>query len=186
MTESTHRLFVAVIPPPHVLEHLDELIAPMRAARPDLSWVASRNLHVTVTFMPHVQPSVSEQLPDVLARAAADLTPARVSFAGAGHFDEHVLWAGLAGEVEGLEAIAAGISSAAAAAGAGPESRRPFRPHLSLARGAGRLDAHLGPLADQLDGYAGPVWQIDELSLVRSHLGRAAHHETLAVLPLGG
>lgn len=186
MTESTHRLFVAVVPPPHVLEHLDELVAPMRASRPDLSWVASRNLHITVAFMPHVQPAVSGQLADVVALAAADLAPTRVSIAGAGRFDERVLWAGLAGDVEGLDAIAAGVSSAVARAGADPESRRPFRPHLSLARGAGQLDAHLAPLAEQLDAYAGPVWQVDELVLVRSYLGRAAHHETLATLPLGG
>src|SRR6478752_827737 len=99
MTESTQRLFVAVVPPPHVLEHLDELVAPMRVSRPDLSWVPDRNLHITVTFMPHVQPSVAEALPDVLARAAADLAPTRVSIAGSGRFDERVLWAGMAGEI---------------------------------------------------------------------------------------
>src|SRR6478735_7385 len=139
MTESTQRLFVAAVPPPHVLEHLDELLAPMRVSRPDLSWVADQNLHITVTFMPHVQPSVADQLPDVLARATADLAPTRVSLAGSGRFDERVLWAGLAGDVDGLDAIASGVVSAAARAGADPEQRRQFHPHLSLARGAGQL-----------------------------------------------
>jgi len=185
MTETTQRLFVAVVPPPHVIEHLDELIEPMRVARPDLSWVATRNLHVTVTFMPHVAHDVADRVVDAVTQTALDLAPTRVSLAGSGRFDEHVLWAGLAGDLAGLEAIASGVVSALAAVNAGPESRRPFRPHLSLARATGRLDGKLGPLAAQLDDYAGPVWQVDQLVVVRSHLGRAAHHETLAVVPIG-
>jgi len=186
MTETTLRLFVAVMPPEHVVEHLETVIEPMRAARPDLHWVATPRLHVTVTFMPHVEPAVADDLGAVVETAAADLAPVRVSIAGSGRFDEHVLWAGLAGDLDGLATIASRVASAVGAAGAGPEQRRTFRPHVSLARAAGRLDAHLGPLAEQLDAYAGPVWQVDELHLVRSHLGRVLRHETLAVLPLGG
>ena len=186
MTETTQRLFVAVVPPPHVIEHLDELVEPMRIARPDLSWVSTPHLHVTVTFMPHVAHDVAGRVVDAVALAALSLAPTRLSLAGSGSFDERVLWAGLAGDIDGLDRISAATVSAVAAVGAGPENRRQFRPHLSLARAGGRLDAKLGPLAEQLDAYAGPVWQVDELQIVRSHLGRAAHHETIAVVPLGG
>ena len=186
MREQSQRLFVAVVPPAHVLEHLDELIGPMRESRPDLSWVAPRTRHITVTFMPHVEPDVAARLPDAIGRVTSELSPTRISLAGSGHFDERVLWAGLAGDVDGLEQIASAVVSAVAGVGAGPESRRQFRPHLSLARASGPLDAHIGPLAEQLDAYAGPVWQVDELVLVRSFLGRSAHHETIAEFPLGG
>ena len=186
MREQTQRLFVAVVPPPLVLEHLEDTVAPMRALRPDLSWVASRTRHITVTFMPHVDPEVAAKLPDAIGRVTSELSPARISLAGSGHFDERVLWAGLAGDVDGLETIATAVQSAVAAVGAGPAHRRRFRPHLSLARAGGPLDAHIGPLAEQLDRYAGPVWQVDELVLVRSFLGRAAHHEVVAEFPLGG
>lgn len=185
MTETTQRLFVAVVPPEHVLEHLEDLLAPMRAARPDLHWVAPRRMHVTVAFMPHVPDAAAERVPDAVAAAARELAPVRMSLAGSGRFDEHVLWAGVAGDTDGLAAVSAGLVGAVAAVGASPE-RRPFRPHLSLARAAGRLDANLGGLAAQLDVYEGPLWQADEVVLVRSHLGRAPHHETLAAVALGG
>lgn len=186
MTSTTQRLFVAMVPPEHVLEHLDELLAPMRASRPDLHWVAPRRMHVTVAFMPHVPTELVELIPAAVEAVAADLPPVRLSLARSGRFDDRVLWCGLSGDLDTLGRVAAATVSAVAAAGAGPERRRDFRPHLSLARAAGRLDAHLGGLAEQVDAYEGPVWQADALHVVHSHLGRSAHHETLAVAPLLG
>jgi RNA 2',3'-cyclic 3'-phosphodiesterase len=184
MTETTQRLFVAAVPPEHVLEHLDEVVAPMRRSRPDLTWVAPRLLHVTVTFMPHVAVAVADTLPEAITAAARDLPPIRLSIAGSGRFDERVLWAGVAGDIDALTATADAV--ARAVVDAGPVRRGAYRPHVSLARASGSLDARLGPLAEQLDGYEGPVWQADELALVRSHLGRSAHHELLATIPLQG
>ena len=185
-SESAQRLFVAVVPPEHAAEHLDALVAPMRLARPDLSWVAPRRWHVTVAFMPHVPEAVAGLVPEAVAEPALALPPMRLSLAGSGRFDDRVLWTSLEGEVDALEHLAAKVG-AAVGSGAGPEHRRGgFRPHLSLARAKGRLDARLGGLAAQLDGYAGPPWLAGELRVVRSYLGRAAHHETVAVLPLGG
>lgn len=185
MTETTQRLFVAVVPPEDALEHLEALVAPMRDTRPDLHWVAQRRMHITVAFMPHVPLDVAGNVADAVVGAARDLPPVRLTLAGSGRFDEHVLWCGVGGEVDALSDVSARVVSAVAAVGASPE-RRPFRPHLSLARGAGRLDANLGGLAAQVDAYEGPLWQANELVLVHSHLGRAPHHEVVAVAPLGG
>jgi RNA 2',3'-cyclic 3'-phosphodiesterase len=65
---------------------------------------------------------------------------------------------------------------------------RPYRPHLTLARG--REGADLRPVVDVLAGFAGRTWTAGELHLVRSHLGagpeRTSRYETLTSWALTG
>ena len=180
---AVQRLFVAVIPSDDALEHLDVVAEPMRIARPDLRWVAPQRLHVTLAFMPQVDERVADELPDVLAEAVAGTPPLRLSLAGAGRFDERVLWTGLDGDTERLSSLADRVVRTMAAAGASPQ-RQTFRPHLTIARRSGHLDAQLGGLAAQLVEYAGPLWQADEVHLIRSILGRSVRHETVATAAL--
>ena len=54
-----------------------------------------------------------------------------LSFAGAGQFARRALWLGVAGEVEALRATARAVTF----------ERRPYRPHLTVARLRGGVDA---------------------------------------------
>ncbi|MGH3678952.1 MAG: 2'-5' RNA ligase family protein, partial [Natronosporangium sp.] len=59
--------------------------------------------------------------------------------------------------------------------------RKPFRPHLTIARPGDRLPAtDLAADLAALAGYQGPVWPAERLRLVRSCPGPKPVHEPVA------
>jgi RNA 2',3'-cyclic 3'-phosphodiesterase len=160
------RLFVSLPLPPEVRDHL---AAALRGARTTdvAQW------HVTLAFVGEWDdvPALSAGL----ARAAAATPPLGLRVRDGGTFPG-VVWAGLDGDVEGLRQLAADVAAACRETGVRLE-RRPFRPHVTVARRGG---------ADRLDGYLGPPWTADGVDLVRSHLGASARHEVLERHPLTG
>ena len=48
------RLFVAIAPPPAVLDELDALVGPLRESRLDLRWTNREAWHVTLAFLGQV------------------------------------------------------------------------------------------------------------------------------------
>lgn len=187
------RLFAAVVPPQDALEHLDEFLEPRRASG-TFRWSPIGQWHVTLAFYPDVAEHRVEDLVAGLEAAAAKRRPSGVAIAGGGAFPHaaaaRVVWAGLDGEapdcLEELGRLATGCRAAAARAGARVDGQA-FRPHLTLARiGAPQEVTRWVRL---LDGYRGPTWAADTVTLVASHLGegprRRPRHEVLAEVPLG-
>ncbi|MBS2940030.1 RNA 2',3'-cyclic phosphodiesterase [Nocardioides sp. J2M5] len=184
------RAFVAVVPPPDVVAHLDEFLEVRRAAA-DLRWSAAEQWHLTLAFAA-VLPERSLDLLDELLRDAAARRPAfGARLGGGGAFphpdDARVLFAGLAVEDDdALDRLAVACRAAMSRAGARVDGQR-FRPHLTLAR-LGR-PANVTSWVRLLDAYEGPRWQVGEVALVSSHLGegprRRPRHEVLATYTLG-
>jgi 2'-5' RNA ligase len=168
-------IFVAVVPPAAVVEALATAVRPLREAAPELAWVAPERWHVTLCFLGAVQPSA--ELRGRLERVAHRHPAQQVQVAGAGRFGDRVLFAKVAGE---LKPLATGVVRAAQRAGYETEDR-PFRAHLTLARGR-RARADLRPLVAQLSELAGGPWLVDRLSLMRSQQPR---YEVLDAWPIG-
>jgi RNA 2',3'-cyclic 3'-phosphodiesterase len=172
-TGEAMRLFVAISPPPEVLDELAALIAPLRTARSDLRWTSREAWHVTLAFLGEVHESA---LPDLLPRlecAARRQHDICLSVSGAGAFPEagraNVLWSGLSGDDSALADLAALVASGASLAGATPPAKgRTFKPHLTLARC--RLPADVTEIVAMLAGYRGPAWHADRFHLVTSRL----------------
>ena len=81
--------------------------------------------------------------------------------------------------VDGLERLAAAVDLAFTGLGRDPD-HRPFRGHLTLARGKGVRGLRVPALAGPMD------WPVESVSLVRSHLGSGgARYEDVAVVKLG-
>ncbi len=149
-------------------------------------------MHLTLAFCEDVAESRIEDLVERLGSAAARRTSFPAYVAGGGAFPDpargRVLYAGLdldeSAEVE-LDRLAVGARNAANAAGVRVDGQR-FRPHLTLAR-CGRPTG-LTSWVRLLDAYRGPVWSVEEIVLVASHLGegprRRPRHEEVAALPL--
>lgn len=182
-----HRMFVAVLPPDGVREQLDQFLEP----RPGLSWTASSQWHLTLTFCSDVDDWRLDEFTDRLGAVARKHEPFRMRLAGAGAFPSveraKVLWAGVDQPAHRpLHALADGARSAASASGCVPDGAR-FRPHLTLARLSGRRDATAWLRV--LDTFGSSDWEVAEVVLVDSFLGEGprgrARHEVLARLPLG-
>ncbi len=173
-TSELMRLFVAIAPPPAVLDELDALVEPLRSRRQDLRWTNREAWHVTLAFLGQVdEPTVAKLLPR-LERAARRHRAIALAFAGAGAFPAvgraNVLWSGLSGDRGPLARVAESVAAGASRVGTPPPDKgRRFQPHLTLARC--RMPADVTELVAALAGYQGKSWTADRLHLVRSRLG---------------
>ena len=154
-------LFVAIVPPPPAIAALAAAVERLRETTPDLGWVAPGRWHITLCFLGPHEPN--DELDSRLARVAARHEARPLHVAGAGRFGDRVLFAKLAGD---LKPLAAGVTRAAERSGYQVEDR-PFRAHLTLARGR-RTRVDLRPLVTALADVRGPEWAANELRLMRS------------------
>jgi 2'-5' RNA ligase len=168
------RMFVAVVPPPDVVQHLDEFLEVRRAAAA-FRWAPVEQLHVTLAFLADVPDRKLDFLVERLGRAASRRTAFPSAIAGGGAFPNvgraRVLWAGLelddGGRTE-LSRMAAGTRAAANRAGLPVDGQR-FRPHVTVARLGHPVE--VSSWVRLLDAYHGPSWTVDRLTLVASYLG---------------
>ena len=168
------RMFVAVVPPPEVTEHLDAFVEVRRHAAA-YRWAQREQLHVTLAFLAEVPDRKLDDLVERLGRAAGRRTEFPAAVAGGGAFPNvgraRVLWTGLELDDLGrreLSRMATGARAAANRAGVRVDGQR-FRPHLTLAR-LGHPE-EVTPWVRLLDTYRGPSWTVDHITLVASYLG---------------
>lgn len=186
------RCFVAALPPPEVLEDLDDFLEPRRGVAP-FRWSAPEQVHLTFAFVANLPVRRLDDLVERLERAASRRRPVRTAVSGGGAFPHvagaKVLWAGLDLDEDGaveVRRMADGARAAANRAGAVVDGQR-FRPHLTVAR-CGR-PTEVTPWVRLLDSYRGPEWTIEGFALVESHLGegprRRPRYEVVAEFPFG-
>jgi 2'-5' RNA ligase len=188
------RLFAAIYPPP---EAVDDIVAqagrlrigPAAANGVNVRLAARANLHVTIAFLGEVGEDRLPVVRGTLERAVANWgrSGLRLRLGGGGRFGRGrftVLWVGLTGELDALDRLARATRRELRRARL-PYDRRPFRPHLTLARPGDRVDrTDIEEDVRTLDGYLGPSWPATELVLVRSHLGPRPSYDRLDSWPL--
>ncbi|QIK67696.1 RNA 2',3'-cyclic phosphodiesterase [Nocardioides sp. HDW12B] len=183
------RMFVAIRPPDHVIEDLDDFLAPRREAS-RLRWTHPDTWHLTLAFMADVPDRSRDELEERLGEAAARRRPFDLRLAGGGAFPDptraKVLYADVrADDPVELDRLAVGARNAAATSGAPPDGAA-FVPHLTLARMNRPVEATRWLRV--LGAYDGPTWTVDEVELVASHLGEGPRnrprHEPVATFGL--
>jgi 2'-5' RNA ligase len=182
-------MFVAVVPPDHVLEDLEEFVTPRRGEVP-FRWTQPEQWHLTLTFARDVPERSYDDLVDRLGRAACKRSPMEARIAGGGAFPNvaraKIVYAGVETDLEEIRRLAAGARAAVAKSGADVDGQR-FKAHLTLARITRAVEA--SNLVKLLDAYAGPAWAVEEIALVASYLGEAprnrARHEVVETFSLG-
>ena len=199
------RLFAALLPPPEVRERLFAAAQAVAEAAPEsrLRVVPAGNLHLTLRFCGEIPPETAHTLETKLrARFAAEadrlreraaLPPeiALPRLAARPLTGQHrMVWAEV---VEGpgcagfLAALAEAAERAALAAGLPPE-RRPFAPHVTLAR-LRRRGARVPPEALERAAPGGALWPdpfpVTGIVLLRSALHPdGAIYDAVASFPL--
>lgn len=167
------RLFVAVRPPPAVL---DAIAAVPRPGVVGLRWTGPDQWHVTIRFFGRVE----DPEPVVEALAAVRSPVCRAVLGPAvDRFGQRVLIV----PVGGLGELATAVVAATADLGEPPEDR-PFAGHVTLARVARGARVDLRPLCGTA---VGGVWPVDSFVLYRSELHpHGARYHPIAVFPLEG
>jgi 2'-5' RNA ligase len=187
------RLFAAVWPPEHVLDHLDVALGSVRGAPSGLAqavrWSARETWHLTTAFYGEQPDGAVPALSLELAQLAARTEPYELALRGAGVFSHRTLWVGVGGDVEAQRAVSAGCVDA----GGVPDRRTRERSHLTVGRvrpGKGpprrgpstNARGRPGPDPDRevdvaagivraLSVYEGPRWEVGEILLMSSQPG---------------
>jgi 2'-5' RNA ligase len=176
------RLFTAVVPPPDVLDHLQEWLSDHAAGTDGaLRWTPRSRWHVTLGFFG--DDDLDGRTAWLRLRLAGRTAP-RLRLAGGGTFPG-VLWAGVHTDDDGESLARLAEAAGASERDAGGQQFRPqrFQPHLTLARwhDARSGDRHGDPIggriggridqaaqATVLHGYTGEWFRPDSVLLMRS------------------
>jgi 2'-5' RNA ligase len=168
------RSFVAVPLPEDVRAGILAAGGELARALPGVRWSRKvENLHVTLKFLGQVAEDRLGEMGAALERAVASVPRFDVEMRGMGAFptarQARVIWAGLVDPDRRLAAIADAIETVAAALGIADKEARLFRPHVTVGRAKGGVDARaaLAPFAERAFG---PV-PVDEVRLYESQLG---------------
>jgi len=220
----TLRLFIAVDLPDAVRTGIDRVVETLRAEVPRgaAKWVRSEGVHLTLKFLGPVPAGGVGDIRAALNQAAEGLAPfeLRPEALGAFHGSRGgplefrrgresyphnltVIWLGLAGDVAALGELAGRVEAQVAPLGY-PTEKRPFFPHLTLARvpkTAGRVEREA--LFHAMEPYLSastrtgrfregalpvlPAFPVREVHLVRSILKPSgAEYRSVAAVPLPG
>jgi len=170
------RVFCAVELPAEVRARAAAHIESLRSAMPDAraSWDRAEKLHVTIKFLGEIEAARVPALSQAASRAVACVQPFALAIEGAGAFPSkgppRVLWLGVTDSNGGLARLQGSLEEASTEEGF-PREKRPFHPHLTIARlrqpqGARRLAA-----LHRERGFAPAHFQVTELLVIRSELG---------------
>ena len=169
---------------------LEELQRPMLDLGADVRWTPIESIHLTVKFLGEIEPSVLPLLADGVRRAVANSGVFSLRLHGLGAFPSlrspNILWCGVQGDIERLQALQQAVESACAQLGFASE-QRPFRPHLTLGRIRSRRN--LRPLLNciRINSPLECVAAIERINVYQSSLSpRGAIHKILESFPLGG
>ena len=193
------RLFIAIALPSPWLEtlerHMDGVRSRLasseetRGAR--VRWVRPEGIHLTLKFLGEVVPAKRRAIEATLAATVTNALDLRLEMGEVGAFGEHrvprVLWVGVGGQIQELTALAGRVDAAMEGVGFAPE-RRPFAPHLTLARLSDDMPPALRQRVVQISGEVGlpacAPFDAQEVALFRSHLGPGgSRHEIVARWP---
>ena len=172
------RIFFALVPDATVRDSLAALAHDVaretggRAPRDE-------NVHLTLAFLGNVPRDRLDELTAIGAAVAAAEAPFPLTLDTIGAFrDARVAWAGPAVTPAGLERAFARLRVLLQAAGL-PTERRPFNPHVTLARHCVR-PPHRGAM-DQI------AWRVESIALMASEtLAAGPRYAVLASWPLAG
>ncbi len=129
------RLFVALEIPSAVRENLAVFLDSLRGISKEPRWVRPGNIHVTLKFLGEVEEAKVGAIRNALKEMRCEQA-ITLNFRGLGFFpnEKHprVFWAGIEASAN-LKILAADIDGAMDKLGI-PREKRPFSPHLTLAR----------------------------------------------------
>ena len=110
----TWRVFCAVELPDEVRAQLEEHVARLRKAVPDVaaSWSRVENIHLTLKFYGNVDVDRIEATSGAIDRAVKNVAPFEISVGKTGSFRSQVLWIGVSDPSGNLAAIHQRLGSA--------------------------------------------------------------------------
>lgn len=132
------RSFVAIELPQNVKTGLAKLLSELGETRhPFVKWVNPESIHLTLKFLGNIPFKQVAEINRLMEEAVQGTLPFHLEVSELGAFPNlkrpRVLWVSIKGEIDTLLSLQQSIDSALAPLGFA-EEKRPFTPHLTLAR----------------------------------------------------
>lgn len=170
------RMFVAIPVQGHPAELLQQWTEQLRGGIAVRKWVHPEDYHITLQFLGDIQPRLLPQLRQALHTVT--MPHLKLALDGADTFGlQHaprVFWSRIAGDLEGLSRVQEAIVQATRPLGFMPEER-PYRPHITWARGwrgDAAFDRNLLASAPTL-----VAWEVSRFVLMRTHMDAVPMYE---------
>jgi 2'-5' RNA ligase len=181
--DHTQRLFIAIPVPEPISKKLEEWTLDHKEKLSFRKWTHPRDYHITLQFLGDTTAAQRDALQAALREVKAKSLSLALN--GAGTFglakSPRVLWAAVAGDLEGLNNLHAEVIKATRTAGFEPEDR-PYSPHITLARGfAGGMDMSKESTASAPSSFD---WKADRFVLMRTHMHASPMYEVIGEFPL--
>lgn len=175
---ATLRTFIALPLPVEWTEALTEAMDELRRGIPGgVRWVNPSGIHLTLKFLGQTDAVMAPRIVNKMGEALEDFKGPALLLSGLGTFpggrNPRVIWAGIDGGTDGLDALFRRVEDMATGLG-WPKERRPFRPHMTLGRVREKAtDKQQQRVAEAIAGIRLPVvpeWRVDIVRLYRSEL----------------
>jgi len=170
---------------------LAQAVSQLRAEVRPVRWVRPQSMHLTLKFLGEIEERLSAGIAEQLAVAASAFAPFSFEVRGLGCFPSapraRIIWAGIEGRTDTLEALAGAVEVSLKPLGFEPE-KRPFSAHVTLGRCRSQVNAEpLRAAIEQHRRSSFGVVDVDCLRLMRSRLepGGAVYSQ-LARVELSG
>ncbi|MFA7157810.1 MAG: RNA 2',3'-cyclic phosphodiesterase [Kiritimatiellia bacterium] len=184
------RAFIAVEISAAVRAGLAKMQNVLREAGAHASWVKPENIHCTLVFLGDIFESAAGPLAEALPAAVENIGAFDVEIAGLGFFgttrSPRIVWAGMAGNTGALGELQQKTCEAAEASGLSPD-KKPFKPHLTIARvRSNRNAAELVRAIEKNREITFGTITVQRIVLMQSKLTAAGPEYTaIASIPLG-
>ncbi|MDQ0086870.1 2'-5' RNA ligase [Paenibacillus anaericanus] len=177
------RVFVAIPVPDQITEELkrwrniniDKLLF--------RKWTHPQDYHITLQFLGEISVIKLDALMAALKNIKG--TPFPLALNGIGFFGSsktpRVLWAGVSGDLNGLQSLHLSVIQETGTLGFIPEDR-PYSPHITLARRFKEGEELL--LEAITPAPVGLEWVVDHFSLMRTHLNVSPMYENVETFTL--
>ena len=172
--KDTIRTFIAFELPESIVQLAADLQTRLRSHGLKLRWVQPKNIHLTVKFLGDVEEGRIADTVEAMQTSARNSVPMTVAAQGLGVFPgihkPRVMWFGLGGQIDRLAELHRLLEDGLGKKGFARE-KRPFRPHLTLARIKRALELRaLQESIQEVGAYPPVEFQLAELTLFKSDL----------------
>jgi len=179
----TTRTFVALALPSEVKAALADLRRALPSPPRGLRWGAIAQAHLTLVFLGDLDEPALRDVRHRAREVAARAAPFAANLGGLGAFPQagraRLAWVGWQGGADAVTRLQADLARALGH----PAERRPFAPHVTLARAREPLD--LRSWLARAPAWSSPTWRADALDVMASELTPAgAIHSLIERVPL--
>jgi len=189
------RLFVSIAVPAPIRDALAAFQSHLAGSctDSDIRWTRPDHIHLTLEFLGEVAPDRLPPLAETIRVACAPCSPLTLRLGPPGAFPHlqrpRILWVGVESLDRGLFVLQERLHSSIGSFAQSLE-KRPFHPHLTLARVKHLAANAATALQHHLMAWTPPAqqpWDVNAVELMRSHLhAHGSNYERLSLAPLCG